>query len=140
MTAKEYLLQIKNIHAKIENKKDRIARLSAIVSSPGVPELKTDVVQSSPKKDKTEMMIVEKTRLQDEVERLMYEEACLIIKIGKQIDGLDNPIHSRILHLRYEEDLELFNIAGQLNYTYQYVRVLHGHALTAFANKYLCKG
>lgn len=137
MTAKEYLLQIKNIHTKIENKKERIARLSAIVSSPGVPELKADVVQSSPKKDKTEMMIVEKTRLQDEVERLMYEEAVLIINIGRQIDRMKNPTYSRLLHLRYEEHMTFKEISERIGCKYKRTCNLHGEALNEFERVYL---
>lgn len=61
----------------------------------------------------------------------------LIIKIGKQIDGMENLTYSRLLHLRYLTGLSLCKIADRLYYSYDYVRELHGHALQAFGDKYL---
>lgn len=137
MTAKEYLKQIQNIHTKIENKKDRLERISVLLTSPAVGEIKQDKVMTSVQLDKQERLIVEQADLEEELQHLMYEEAVLIINIGKQIDSLENPTYSRILHLRYEEFKPLWIVAQEINYSYPHAKRLHGQALIEFANKYL---
>lgn len=137
MKAKEYLSQIPNIHTKIQNKKERVERLRCILESPGVQSLSDDRVQTSISNDKMERMIAEKARLEDELQSLMYEEAVLIIRIGKQIDEMENPTYSRILHLRYEQNMSLWNVSQTIRYSYDYVRELHGKALILFQQKYL---
>ena len=84
-------------------------------------------------------MIAEKARLEDELQSLMYEEAVLIIRIGKQIDGMEKTEHSRLLHLRYEEFNSLSDVAEIMGYEYGYMRKMHGAALYAFEQKYLLK-
>lgn len=137
MKAKEYLSQIPNIHTKIQNKKERVERLRCILESPGVQSLTDDRVQTSISNDKMERMIAEKARLEDELQSLMYEEAVLIIRIGEQIDEMENPTYSRILHLRYEQNMSLWNVSQTIRYSYDYVRELHGKALILFQQKYL---
>ena len=105
MTAKEYLKQIQNLHTKIENKRERLERIDCILTSPAVGEIKQDKVQTSIKLDKQERLIVDKADLEEELQRLMYEEAALIIKIGKQIDGMEKTAYSRLLHLTNIEHL-----------------------------------
>ena len=140
MKAKEYLSQIPNIHTKIQNKKERVERLRCILESPGVQSLTDDRVQTSISNDKMERMIAEKARLEDELQSLMYEEAVLIIRIGKQIDQLEVAEYARVLHLRYEEGMKWRKIAEIMHYNYDYVkRDLHGNALEAFRIKYLEK-
>ena len=137
MRAKEYLKQIQNIHIRIENKRERLEKIKTILTSPTVGELKQDKVMTSIRLDKQEQMMVEQADLEEELQSLMYEEAELIIKIGKQIDGMENSMYSRILHLRYEEHLSLYDITEKMGYSYDYVRELHGRALQKFANNYL---
>lgn len=137
MTAKEYLKQIQNIHTKIENKRERLERIDCILTSPVVGEIKQDKVQTSIKLDKQERLIVDKADLEEELQRLMYEEAALIIKIGKQIDGMDNPTYSRILHLRYEENMPFIDIARMIGQKHKHTCNLHGMALKEFNNKHL---
>lgn len=137
MRAKEYLLQIQDIRTKIENKKERLERIANILTSPAVGELTPDKVQTSIALDKQESMIAEKKILEDEIQRLMYEEAVLMIKIGRQIDQLAEPLHSRILHLRYEENQPLWIVAQSVNYSYSHIKRLHGQALLEFEKMYL---
>ena len=137
MKAKEYLSQISNIHTKIQNKKERVERLRCILESPGVQSLTDDRVQTSISTDKMERMIAEKARLEDELQSLMYEEGVLIIRIGKQIDEMENPTYSRILHLRYEENMQFIDIARMIGQTHKYTCNLHGKALDYFSKMYL---
>ena len=137
MTAKEYLKQIQNLHTKIENKRERLERIDCILTSPAVGEIKQDKVQTSIKLDKQERLMVDKADLEEELQRLMYEEAALIIKIGKQIDGMEKTAYSRLLHLRYEEFMSLQTVADIMGYEYNTIRNMHGRALQLFEEKYL---
>ena len=78
---------------------------------------------------------MEQADLEDELQSLMYEEAALIIKIGRQIDGMDNPTYSRILHLRYE-NMPFIDIARMIGQKHKHTFNLHGMALNEF-NKHL---
>ena len=137
MTAKEYLKQIQNIHTKIENKKERLERIGDLLTSPAVGELNQDKVMSSIRLDKQEHLIVEQVDLEEELQHLMYEEAVLMFKIGRQIDEMEDPLHARILHLRYEENKTFQQIGELMNYSYSYIVERHGYALQEFRNKYL---
>ena len=137
MRAKDYLSQINVIHAKVENKRERIERLKVLLESPAIPDLKPDKVQTSISQDKMSKMISEKAELEDELQRLMYEEAALIIKIGKQIDALEDVRYTKLLHLRYEEGLPLWKIARMMHYEYNSIRNMHGRALLEFERQFL---
>ena len=71
------------------------------------------------------------------LQSLMYEEAVLIIRIGKQIDEMENPTYSRILHLRYEENMQFIDISRMIGQTHKYTCNLHGKALDDFSKMYL---
>ena len=60
-------------------------------------------------------MTVEWLRAKDEVQAV--------------IEMLPDPIKRTILHKRYPEGKTLVQIAGETNYTYQYVRKLHSEAI-----------
>lgn len=136
MKAKEYLYQIPKIHTKIQNKKERIAHLTHLLQTPAVQSYQPDKVRTSVSTDKMGRMIAEKITLEEELQRLLYQEAELIIRIGRQIDGLSKPEHSRLLHLKYEEHMTLREIASVMNYEYITIRKMHGAALKAFTDMY----
>ena len=67
----------------------------------------------------------------------LYELSCVlrreIVKyanlkqlIIKQIRGLENEVYSQILYKRYVEYKPLETIAGEMGYSYAYMRHLHG--------------
>ena len=60
-------------------------------------------------------------------------------RIIGEIQSLSKRKHVEILHERYVRLKSLMEIAVEKNYTYDYVKKLHGYALVEFGNKVLKK-
>lgn len=60
-------------------------------------------------------------------------------KIVNQIQGLSDEVYIQILYKRYVENIKLIDVAEDLGYEYQTIRILHGKALKCFSEKYLIK-
>ena len=142
MTAKNYLLKIQRLQSMIANKEDRLELLRSRLTSPAVGEMKQDKVLSSIDLRKQENLMVECAELEEEVKALYALERVQREKISRQIDGLKAAnnkragLYSRLLYLRYEEDLPLRDIAVRLNYSEDHIRHLHGLALIEFTKMY----
>ena len=140
MKAKEYLRdtcqKIKDIRARTETKKERLARIESILTSPAVGELKRDKIQTSLDLRKQENMVIEKEALRAEIGRMLQSEAELLVSIGKKIDGMETGLYARILHLKYEEQRTLAEIADIIHYSYDRTAHLHGYALQEFTKIY----
>ena len=59
-----------------------------------------------------------------------------MLRVGKQIDGMETDLYARILHLKYEEHKTLAEIADAINYSYDRTAHLHGFALQEFTKIY----
>lgn len=137
MKAKEYLLQIHALGVKIDNKRDRIRILNEQLTSPAVQEMQDDRIQSSPVHDRLEKLVVKKTQLESELQEMIIKYTSFVLKVGKDIDGLDAPLYARLLHLRYIEGRSLRDTAQLLEYDYSYIRHIHGAALQEYTKQYL---
>lgn len=137
MKAKEYLLQIRAMSVRIENKQDRIRLINDRLTSPAVQSIQDVKVKESPATDKLERLAVKKTQLETELQELIIDYTAFVLKVGKDIDSLDNPLYARLLHLRYVEGKSLSTISDLLEYEYGYIRKKHGAALQAYAVKCL---
>jgi hypothetical protein len=101
-----------------------------------VGELKRDKVQTSIDLRKQESMIVEKQLLEADICRLAQEEAAILLRVGKQIDGMETDLYARLLHLYYEENYTLAEIADIIHYSEDHTRHMHGYALSEFTRLY----
>jgi len=72
-------------------------------------------------------------RIGDEIVQLANERHRII----GEIQCLTKRKHVDILHERYVRFKSLMEIAVEKNYTYDYVKKLHGYALVEFGNKVL---
>ena len=129
--AKTYLNKIRLYDARIENGLQELSDLEEMVTRI-TPVLKQDVVSSSSSQDK----------LGDTVAKI----ADLRVKINQDVDAfvdlkreamgmlakVEKPEYYDILHKRYVEYQSLEQIAVSMNYTYRWIRRLHGRALQAF--------
>lgn len=129
--AKTYMNRIRMYDARIENGLQELSDLEEMVTRI-TPVLKQDVVSSSSSQDK----------LGDTVAKI----ADLRVKINQDVDSfvdlkreamgmlakVEKPEYYDILHKRYVEYQSLERIAVSMNYTYRWIRRLHGRALQAF--------
>lgn len=137
MTAKAYLLQLTRLRHRIRWIKDEIDALRAEAES--VRGIRYDKirVQTSPDPDPLASYFA---RLEKEEQRLvatMDKYIEIRVNIEQQLADFAPGMYADILYLRYAEGMTLQQIADEMNYSYDYVRHAHGHALQAFERKYL---
>lgn len=122
MRAKEYLEQIGKFQKNISRKKKEIEEII---------KLRTEI------KDECYMEKLDLLEHKLQKEILEYVEAKH--RIINEIFELSNSKHMDILYERYVDMKSLKEIALDDNYSYEHVKSLHGHALSAFDNKILKK-
>lgn len=137
MTAKEYLKQLHKadviINQRIQEKDD----LRMMSTSIGSFDYSKERVQTSPSGSAQYERIINKMLdLDNEINHLIDDYVDLKHTIIGQIQGLHDVKCIEILHKRYVENKRLEVIAVEMNFTYQYTRELHGHALQEFERTY----
>ena len=132
MKAKEYLLQIEVLQAKIEQKRQRAKEYRDLALCSGGFDYSKERVQTSNLGGQIENPVVRYIALEQEIN----EDTLLLQrkkdKITDEIHNLENSLHIKILLKRYVECKSLGKTAKELRYTYQYIRESHGEALKEF--------
>lgn len=136
MTAKEYLMQIKLLDIKIQQKEAQVDNLKDRATSVGGQQTDAVRVQSSKDGDTIGRKVVKYADIEAEIEADTYELLQLKHSIINQIQQLTDSRYVELLYKRYVEYKRLELIAVEMNYDYDWVRTLHGYALQEFANKY----
>lgn len=136
MRPKEYLMQIqrakrtlREIESEIMEINERMAFVSHAFGSKipsGNPETR------SPQEKLTTTLIEWKERLGEEALKEQEKTRFIIARIR----ALPCKAHSDILYDRYVRGHKLERIALDMNYSYEYVRHLHGLALAEFGRRY----
>ena len=131
---KEYLRKLRILSIKIQQKKDELA------------ELKSEAQSLSGISDNERVQVSSRDRLLEDIAKIVDLErkingdiARYLVfrnKIIGEIQTLNNPLYIEMLYKRYVEYKTLERVAVEMNYTYAYVRRLHGLALKAFGDKY----
>lgn len=130
-SAKEYLLSIKRYDTIIDAKQREIDDLYALITRV-TPVLKTDVVSGGGSQDKIGNAIAKITDLQAELNRDIDHFVDLKREVAAKLSKVTRAEYYEILHKRYFEYQSLEQIAVSMNYTYRWIRRLHGRALNVF--------
>ncbi len=134
MTAKEYLKQIKKLTNTILNKESELHLLRCLATSTTAPTDR-EPVQTSGTSDKVGTGAVNIAMLEQEIEKLKAEapkqiaERIGIIEKIRELNCDTAELQYNILHKRYVSFEKLKQIAEEENYSYDYIRELHGVAL-----------
>lgn len=135
MTAKEYLLQIKEQKQNIRKQEEYIQRLRDSLTIVGISYDK-ERIQSSPDPDKFAKIFgqidEEEQRLEDMKTRFVNTR----VKIINQIHELDDIKHQDVLYQVYVDDKTLKKASFAMLFSYEYVKELHLAALQAFDQKF----
>ncbi len=134
MKAKDYLSQVSVLNVKIGQKQMQYEELLQTAISTGAIRYDKEMVQTSLTGDSTSNIICKYIDLQSKINRDIDRFVDLKNKIINEIHELSNVGFIRLLYMRYIEEKRLEEIAVELNYSYQYVRELHGYALKAFTD------
>lgn len=132
MKAKEYLQQLKLLDVKIDQKLKQAGDLRQMAQATGALDYSKDRVQTSPSGDSMSNAVIRYLSLEEEVDRQIDQFVDLKNQIINQIQALKDVNYVQVLFKRYVEYKALEVIAVEMGYTYQYVRILHGHALQDF--------
>jgi len=129
--AKEYLLKIKYYDDRINYGLEEYEKLKAMVTRI-TPVLKRDVVTASGSQDKLGDTVAKMADLLTQINRDTDTFVDLKREAKALLDKVKNPTYYKILHKRYVLYHSLEQIAVEMNYTYRWVKRLHGRALQAF--------
>lgn len=136
MKAKEYLGQVMLLNEKINQKQLQYDELIQTATSTGAIRYDKERVHTSISGDKMGNIVSKYIDLQNGINHDMDHLIDLRNKIINEIQALSNVKFIKILFMRYIQNKRLEEIAVELNYSYQYVRKLHGYALQSFTEKY----
>lgn len=135
--ADAYLSRVRSLEQMIEFDRERIRQLRAGMDGVGAITYDGPRVKSSPRKDRTEQMII---RLERAVAAYTAHEELLVAEwasILEKIRAMDSPLHSDILTARYLRGQTLARTARELNYAEGYIKRVSAEALMAFYQKFL---
>lgn len=131
MTAKEYLLQIKEQKQNIRKQEEYIQRLRDSLTIAGISYDK-ERIQSSSDPDKFAKIFgqidEEEQRLEDMKTRFVNTR----VKIINQIHELQDVRYEELLNHVYVDDMTLKETAEKMSFSYDYIRELHNTALQTF--------
>lgn len=131
MTAKEYLHSIKIKDAIINNlQHDKEGLREMLYSLGGTNE--GERVQSSRDNDKFGTLYSRIDEKEREITRRIDELIDFKLKVSDEINALPDSRYSAVLHKRHIQFQSWGRIAGDLNYTVQYVQKLNGEGLLMF--------
>ena len=134
MIAKEYLQQIKTLTNDIKNKESELFLLECLATGTTAPTDR-EAVQTSGISDKVGNLVVKivmlkKDILKQKAEALEQIQECIsVINQIKELNCETAKLQYNILHKRYVSFKKLNKIAVEENYSYDYIRELHGIAL-----------
>lgn len=138
MTAKEYLLQIKEQGNDILNQEEYIQRLR---DSLGVAGIRYDKerVQSSPEPepDKFARIFGQIFEEEEKLQQMKDNLALTRVEIINQIHQLAEEKHQKVLYIVYVDGKNLKKAAQAMCFSYDYVKEIHIAALQAFEQKFL---
>jgi len=134
MKAKDYLLQVSVLNVKIDQKQMQYEELLQTATSTGAIRYDKERVQTSLSGDSTSSIVCKYIDLQKEINADIDHYVDVKNRIINEIHALSDIKFIKLLYMRYIEEKRLEQIAVELNYSYQYVRELHGYALNAFTD------
>ena len=138
MKAKEYLQQLQRLDTVINQKIKELDGLRLESQSTRGIDYSKERVQTSPSGDAPFVNLTGRILgLEAEIDREIDNFVDKKHQIINQIQGLSNATYIQVLFKRYVEFKRLEVIAVEMNFTYGYIKHLHGYALQDFEGKVL---
>ena len=137
MTAKEYLKQIEELDIKIRQKEEQLACLRETAGGAAAIRYDKMNVQIMVAKDMMERNVIKLLDLEEKVFADKLRMESLKDQIIDEIQSLDDKRYVDVLFRRYVKYQKFEQIALDMSYDYDYIRVLHGEALVTFDTQIL---
>lgn len=132
MTPKQYLQQLSRLKAKYKRALEDVQQIREMMESAGAIRYDKVNIQSSPNNDQMANYMVKLDAAEKRAVTLAEQYLDKYTQIREQIEQVSPQTYGDILYLRYVQGMKLWDIAEELNYAFQWVRVLHGRALVEF--------
>lgn len=141
ITAKEYLNRLKLLDLKINQKLEEVSALKQTLTSISAVITENERVQGGNiKLDASFVKLLTRiNKMEQEIDKEIDTFVCEKHRTINEIQSLKNKKHIEILYKRYVEFKDLGIVADEMNYTYQYIVLLHGYALQEFYEKFQYK-
>ena len=137
MKAKEYLQKLQKLDIVINQKIQELDSLKKMDGLKGIEYTREKVKCSQANCASFETILIKiidmENEINSEIDRFIDTKHDII----NQIQSLDNAKFIEVLYKRYVEYKRLEVVACEMNYTFQYVVLLHGQALKEFEQKFL---
>jgi DNA-directed RNA polymerase specialized sigma subunit len=136
VTAKEYLLQIKEQNNHIRKQQEYIQRLKDSLGIAGISYDK-ERVQTSHEPDSFAKIICQIDEEEQVLDKMKTRLVNIRVKIINEIHQLGNEKHQDVLNHVYVDEMSLKKTASAMHFSYDYVKELHIAALNEFEEKFL---
>lgn len=140
MTAKEYLYQAIYYNQMIIRTQEKIKEIKEKAASPGAIQYDRIRVQTTPAADPLADYMAAVDKAERKLARILDRYVVMYGRIERQILEVQPDVYRQVLAMRYLDGMTLGKIARKLNYSYEYIKHVHGRALQAFERKYSMKG
>lgn len=134
MDAREYLEQIEMMDIKIKQRQKELLALKLSATGNGSLNISDKVKSSGSSSDKMSDTVIEYIELEEkikkDIKRLNLKRNEIIGKIHK----LNKKEYVEILFKKYVEYKSLMQIGEEMNFSYEYAKILHRKALKEFQN------
>lgn len=129
MQEKKYLNKMKNLDYKIKLIKERLEEYKAKAENCSINM--SDKVQSSSCNDISNI-VVQIQLLEDTLKSLVSKQLSMQTEVIEIISQMENPTYAEIINRKYLRGENLVSIAYHMNYSYSYIKSIHGKALLEF--------
>jgi hypothetical protein len=132
MTAKQYLRQALRLNEKIDANMLELERLRALATAVSSPDLSQDRVRASGVSDRIGNIVAKIVDLEEKINAEIDKFVGLKKEIRERLSMMPDDDLRLILQKRYINFQKWEQIAVDMNFTFQWVHVLHKRALNEF--------
>lgn len=132
MKAKSYLTRIRALDSFIKAKQEQLKEIEEKINSVSGANLRFDMASKLTNDDKILDCIIKLDEQRSSISSYITELIRMKEEAQKLIAQMNNENHKLVLELRYIQHKTFEQIAVDMNYSYQYIRNIHGSALRNF--------
>lgn len=136
MRPKEYLSQALKFKQRYERTLEELEYIRAMASGVTAIRYDKDQIQKSPANDQLANYMIRLEAAEKRALKASEDFFSMSIKIRNEINAITPQNYSDILYMRYIQGMKLWDIAEELNFSYGYVKHMHGLALVEFGKRF----
>lgn len=132
MSTRKYLSQVRAMEVRIRHKEIQLNELKEIATSGGAIRYDKDKVISTVRTDKLEAQVVKYVDLENEIRADIQRYLETKNRIIAEIHSMTDSRYMDVLFKRYVEGKDIFQIADEVGYSYDWTRHLFLEAIDEF--------